>query len=432
MKLLLFCLLTLTNYANASFFESFGASSSSLASAGQSADTQDMDVNYYHPSMVSGLEKLGYSFSFSHVETQFKTMDNVVVLSPVNSNKSSEVYNDVDPNPSHLNLLTGHGAFEFFPELGIRLGLSFVVPSDKIYESATLDTYLPEYVNYKTRLNRPMFSFNFSKSISEYMTSIGLIASTKASGSAQLVATENGSAQKSSGNVDFSAAPVTAPIISVARKFSNWTYSLTYQRYMRSKIETDVDGYTPIGASSLAYSLNLQATLYFDPTTVRMSATHKWDRYNFLATLEYQDWREFEAPILTIKNTGGIIQGSTEYQESHGKQILVPKLAFGYAAAEKHKFTIGALYRPSAIESDLDTNGTLIDPNTYSLSFGETYQYSKLTQFTVGLNYTHIIEESVNKSSNREDGTAGEKIGAPGYEISGDIFVLSFGLNWLI
>ena len=112
--------------------------------------------------------------------------------------------------------------------------------------------------------------------------------------------------------------------------------------------------------------------------------------------------------------------------------ILIPKIAGSYQLYEKHNLSLGMSYRPGAIESDLKKNGTLIDPNTISLSFADRYRLAKNFDLTGALNITQIVEDSVEKTDTREDGTSGDKIGSPGYDIAGNIFVLSFGLSWLL
>jgi long-subunit fatty acid transport protein len=433
MKFLAWIWIFIPVFAHSSYFETFGASAKSMAMGGQISSIDQAESNYYHPAIMGLSKRTGYSLNLGYVSSALKKMDDIVVLSPVNSNKTSSVYRDLDPNTDDLTMLSGHGVFNFYPDMGIKLGLSFTTEINRLYDSATLDPYLPEYVNFKNRLNRPLFAVNLAKSFGQTAYALGFIASTKASGNASMVATENGDAQKSSGVIAYSAAPVTAPTFSIARKYKEWLFALSYQRYLRSKLETSVEGYTPIGVSSLPYALDMQTTMFFDPTIIRLGSSRTFRKTTFSMTLEYQIWDEFESPILKLKNTGGIIQGSTSYQSIDTQNILIPKLGLSYQFNSKHTMNLGLQYRPSAIDSDLKNNGTLIDPETTSFALGHSFQWQSKATFNTTLHYTHIHSQDVEKSAGtREDGTAGDKLGAPGYEVAGHLIVLSFGLNWLI
>jgi long-subunit fatty acid transport protein len=428
MKIALFLILCSTS-SFASLFETFGASGQSMSLAGQADLETPATFNYYHPSLLADHKGSSYSFSYFMIESSFEQM-NIVTESPVNSSSVTDSVNRYDPNPTSFQMISGHGSFDFIPRFKIKLGLSFTTPSDRVIDATTLDPYLPEYANYKSRLARPVFLANLARKFGTFNASLGVLINNKGRGNANIIATENGSTtQTSSANIAFSAEPLITPIISFSQK--NW--AITYQQSARSNLETQAGGYFVVGAgTNVPYSLKLDSTMYFDPTIIRVSRWFKFKRFKVMSTVEYQDWTRYKEPILQLTNTGGVINGSTRFQEINASSILIPKLGVDYLAYEKLSLSMGFSYRPSAIDSNLQDNGTLIDPETLNIGLGLRYRLYQDMNIVSSLGYTQLLNETIVKSNNREDGTVGTKIGGPRYDIKGSIIVLSFGLNWLI
>jgi hypothetical protein len=55
--------------------------------------------------------------------------------------------------------------------------------------------------------------------------------------------------------------------------------------------------------------------------------------------------------------------------------------------------------------------------------------WSKDVHLGAAVQYHHLLDKKVTKSPNQENGTAGPKIGSPGYDIGGYILAGSFGVK---
>ena len=56
--------------------------------------------------------------------------------------------------------------------------------------------------------------------------------------------------------------------------------------------------------------------------------------------------------------------------------------------------------------------------------------WSKDVHLGASVQYHHMMDKRVTKSANQENGAAGQKIGAPGYDIGGYILAGSFGVKF--
>ena len=226
--------------------------------------------------------------------------------------------------------------------------------------------------------------------------------------------------------MQFNAEPSAAFNFSLSKE-SKWGLSyFSYQDQMKSKFENTARGFTPVGAT-LNYNWDLSSVLFYDPVIIRLGHKYK----NFIATLEYQDWSGYETPILQMEAGSSSTLISSQLEENFSTDsILIPKIGYMYKG-----FSFGASYKPSPLKLKAGSSGNSVDTSFYSTSVGYKRSFTLFEQdimFKSGFTYHFLETQTVSKDPLRENGTVGNKIGAPNYEIGGDVYALSIGLSWVL
>jgi hypothetical protein len=147
--------------------------------------------------------------------------------------------------------------------------------------------------------------------------------------------------------------------------------------------------------------------------------------------MEYQDWSGYEAPILKLKGKNSSILISSSPEENFTtRSVLIPR--FGYL---HNNFSFGAAYRPSPLKRNQGASGNSVDTDSLITSLGYKKAFSLFTQdfiFKSGFSYHFLQTQTVKKDPNRENGSVGNKIGYPKYDIGGNVYALSIGLSWVL
>lgn len=415
----------------------YGASAKSIGLAGQySAEQGDAQNNYYHPSLLAFAKNNVYSISTISNNTEFKNIENVVVQNQLSDSTSSAQYGEIATNYKATHNLLFHANLPLFKRrLTSRLGISFITPINKLIEMDTGEQYKPEYVMYRARNQRTLFFLNVAKPITENQAaSIGLLTGIETSGSSQIIARGLGDTEPSLGRMQFESSPIASLALSWSMRFGKDNLAITFQDKMENKLKTQAYGFSPTGAGKLLYRLNLESLHYFDPRILRISYQKTKQKMKFISTLELQDWSDYKTPKLTIDGQTGF-NSSVDYEQIDAKMIMVPKFAISYSPNEINSYSLGLHYRPSPFSSNLNQAGNSIDPDIIGLSLGVGHKFKILNEnFTAycSASYYHLVEQQINKTNGLEDGTSGQKIGYPGYEIGGSVQTLALGLDWMI
>lgn len=372
------------------------------------------------------------------IQTNFKEIDNVVVRNKVSDNVNSDQYGNVDTDYS----ATIMGAFHINVPvmkrlLKTRLALSIYAPLKNLLETSSGDFYAPEYVLYRTRYNRTQFGFSFAQPISKrFAVSLGFASGVQTSGETYIVARGFGDSEPSSGKLKFVAKPSAALRVSLVWRTETDLYYFTFQDEMKNELSTNAAGYTPISAGNgLPFDLTLESLLYYDPLIARIgNVMHFKNKMTLNWMIEYQDWSHFETPKVKIISRDGF-NSSTDYENLDLNNIFIPKVGITYPLSDNWTLQAGAFYRQTPIKSDLNLSGNSIDADVLSTSVGLTRSVNfKGESFELNTMLTNQIlkNQDVTKTSGREDGSNGEKIGSPGYSVGGSVQIVSFGINWKI
>lgn len=408
--------------------EYFGASASTMAIGNQSNFTSSDAANgVYNPALLAENESTAFSVNIFAVHTDFKKIEDVVITSPVNSGESSDILGDVDTKYKDQYLTSLHGSFKLFKKINSKINFSLFLPFEKVLESSTGDPYRPEYVMYRSRFKRTVFYTSYAQKLETFSFSVGGISGIQSNGETYVVAKDSGSPTPSSGKLQFNARPSMALVLSLYKKFSKFEGYFTFQDEVKSKIKNTATGYTPVGGSSLKYNLGLESLLFYDPRIYRVGTKFK----HLLMSLEYQDWSGYKAPILDMKNNGGVLVSSETVQNFKTRNILIPKIGLTLS-----DFSFGLSYRQSPLELKSGASGNSLDTNSMIFSLGHNKKIEFFEQnftFTTAFQFQKLEDKTITKSPNRENGdNSGQKIGGPSYKAGGEVYALSFGVNWIL
>jgi long-subunit fatty acid transport protein len=235
----------------------------------------------------------------------------------------------------------------------------------------------------------------------------------------------------SNGSAKTSIKPSLGAIVSAVYRSEYSISYFTFQQEMKSNLEAIATGDISDPPLTLI-NLGLESMIYYDPHTLRFGHTQKFDNIEFFMSLEYQLWDNYKAPTIRIANLGGSVRASRDFEQLQLKNIFVPKLGLKYSINEKMDIMAGLSYRQSPFDGDFSGAGNTVDSDVFMLSTGGTYAlqlFGKDLKLGASLQYHKMTEQTITKTSGQEDGSAGLKIGSPGYNIGGNIIVASTGVQ---
>jgi long-subunit fatty acid transport protein len=433
MKIILFTLFFCQiPFANASYPEFFGASFSTTAIGNQSTmDPNDPSNNYYTPALLGFSNKVNVLMQASTTATTFKRMANIVVTNTTNS--SSQTTGNVENDYPVFN----GGGLHFALPIGYEhlgtLGLSIFLPIGNLIETNSGNPFLPEYVLFHSRYRRTSVYLNFARKWSDDLAwSLGTILGFQATADVKANLSLNGGIYGSSGQARSKIAPALGVIASVVKKFDNSSIYLTYQQEMKSNLHAAVSGEITNPSLTL-FESGMDSMIFYDPHTFRFGTSYDFGQAQIYAGAEYQIWSGYIPPLIYIKKTGGAVVSSSNYEHIVVRDTINPRVGIKLNLTDRWTAGLGAGYRMTPLDGDFSGSGNSLDSNTYILSTGLQYRvviWSKDVILGTSVEYQQLEKKHVTKSSGQEDGTAGSKIGAGGYDIEGSALASSFGIKF--
>lgn len=433
--LLLFSLLVFN--AHASYPELFGASFSTSSIGNQAnLDMNDPSNNYYAPSVLGFSKRVNVLVQGTHTHTEFKAISNVIVSNTSTSSGSAVVGNISNKYPDffgsslHLALPIG---YEDHGTLG-TLGISIFMPVGKLIETNSGNAFLPEYVLYHSRYQRTSIYANFAHAFTEdFAISLGTIVGFQASADVSADLTLNGSSTYgSSASASSKISPSIGAILSATKKINTNKVYFTYQQEMKSNLHAHAAGEitSPL---PLLFDSNVDSVIFYDPHTFRFGGDYSFFNFQLFAGLEYQLWTGYKTPIITITKTAGVMEPSRNYEVLKTQNTINPRLGLKHNLTDRWNYSIGFNYHQTPIKSDFSGSGNSIDTDSYIYTGGLQYRmviWSKDVSLGTSIEYHKLKNKQVTKTTTEENGSAGSKIGSPGYTIGGKIMAGSFGIKF--
>lgn len=423
------------NLSYASIPEFFGAGPITGALGGQySASKRDPQNNVYHPSLLGQNKKVVFDFSFLQIQPTFNKIDNVLIKSSINDSSSTNQNGEVNTDYPTTNNFSLHASL---PITGIgSLNISLFLPVFSLMETNSGDPHLPEYIMHRARYKRTQAYFNYAHPLTDaWAISIGGVLGFQAGGRVNSLLNLGTSSTGSLSSSRLKVEPEMSLILSTSYQTEERSLALTVQQEMENnlKIQTFIKTGQPVPTPN---EMTIESMNYYDPWIVRLSYSELFiDSLKLIGTLEYQMWDGYSTPKMKLIKNEGIVLGSSEYENLQTKNILTPKLGLTYNFDESLVGALGFSYRPTPIKGDFSGPGNSIDTNSLSTSAGLSYQtnlFSQSMEFGGALQYTKLEEKTVTKTSNKEDGSSGTKLGSPTYTIGGDIIAFFVGLKWYL
>lgn len=430
-------LLAFFNFSNASVPEYFGTSAKSMGLGGQATGlSKDASNNYYMASQLAYTNETSYSVNFFAVQSQFDSIENVVIRNQISTGDLTPVIGNVDTEDDLRMMLGLHGSFSLFKKWQTKLGLSLFAPAGDLAEINSGDPFLPEYALYKSRYYRPQVFGNIIQRFnptSPWAASLGVHAGFATSAETFLVTRLNGDTYPSWAKAKVKVKPAIGLLASLSYKLERGYLGVAFQQGIKSKLDANAVGLAPLGgASSLAFAADISSLVAYDPMILRATWSHAFTTWKIVTSLEYQFWDNYESSHLQIAS-GSVVNGTRSYEQLETQNIFIPKIGAEWRIDPKFSIRAGYFYRPTPLVKDHSLAGNTLDADVHALSLGLGYMANIAGQgieFSLGFQYQQLVSEHVEKVTTLEDGTPGQMIGSGGYDIGGSIIALSLGAKW--
>lgn len=330
----------------------------------------------------------------------------------------------------------------------LAFGVTTFVPWEQLALVDSGETYIPEYVLYRARTQRPQFEVAASAQATEHF-SLG-------------VGIHFGSALTSNGTVlvqTDSSLPSTLRISASAKTKASPYFGLAYSSEPTSTNPTTTAGFVfrlPLSSTNqlnvssgargigniatLDFNFKALSTVYYDPMSLELGGTVAYtDSARLFLEADYQFWSKFEAPSVSIQDPRtttcdsgspcGILISSSQNPAYAYHNILIPKVAHEWKLGTQ-SIRLGYAYRPSILAHPNNGAGNYLDPPKHLINAGYGMEFKKFLSFDTPCNvdfhasYQQLVTQKITKSQGDElgQGVGDLKIGAPGYEAGGKIF----------
>jgi len=428
--ILLLLIVAPTAYGN--FAEMFGSSATTSSIGNQAnGDASDPGNAFYLPALMAMHDRTSFSMAAATVKTNFHDINNIITDNartssdpsvPISGDVNTD-YPDVYNSAININLPLARNTG--------NIALSIFNPIGSLMEFNSGDSFLPEYVMHRARYKRTLIYGNYAKKLSpDIAWSIGFLFGIQSGGDAENQSALNGSSYGSSASMKVKARPTFAGAFSVLKKFKKSLLYFSYQQEMKSNTTVRANGVET--NTSIPYDTTFETMTYFDPHVFRLGYVAKqFSHIHFFTSVEYQMWENYKTPVIRItKNSGSAIIGSDNAENIKTTNIIVPKFGMNFLITDKLTFAVGVNYRKSPLDSDFSGAGNSLDTDSLTSTTGLSYDLSIFgldIELAGSFQYHKLKDKTVNKSANMENGLPGQKVGAGGYKIGGDIYVASLG-----
>lgn len=438
--------------ANVGLDYGFGPQTAALAGAG-AAYGFGAFAAYHNPAGLpfQGTKRLKLQLGVKLMKPRFIEIDNVVTENNYTSDQVTVSNVDTDYR-STLGQEFGL-VYRLFPDsANLTFGMTGFLPLEQIAFMDSGETYVPEYVLYRSRTQRPQLELGFGADITpQFHVGAGLHFAFTLTG-AGTVFLQTDTSIPSTMRISASLKPKVGPQFGVLYTSEVTTPEeaprYTWGAVLRTPVSSDnaiylrsAGRFLGTGAGALDFHFDAISTLFYDPLTLETGATVLLAPNNRLYfQIEFQRWSKFEPPALLIVNptNEACTTGNCAIPISPGqlpilvyRDIWVPRLADEIQIG-RITLRAGYAYRQSIFSDDGNGPsgaGNYLDPSKHIFTAGAGIHFLHFLNFDVpcdidfNLALHHLVTQHVVKTDGDEAGTVtGSKIGAPGYDAGGNIF----------
>ncbi|MBL7717146.1 MAG: hypothetical protein JNL01_16905 [Bdellovibrionales bacterium] len=439
--------LTFTTSAWGNLLENVGASSSSAAMAGISAQGPgSQTAALSNPALLSGssnrTERLKLQFSVVSLVPSFDPINNVVTANDYATGTSTPtIVGNVD-NDYKTTLGTILSAnYRFGENQKWGAGIFAYIPTLQMFYSDSGEAYVPEYILHRSRTQRPQIALGAARSLSSsFSVGFGGQVAYSLTGNGNVLLSQSGS-NPSAMRFSASMKPLLQPYVGAAWEPSaKLATGLVFRFPRTSDINFTLNsGARVLGSlGALDFNLKAAAAMSYDPMSIELAQTLKLtDTLTTIAQLDVQFWDKFEPSAMNIECSSNciVVVNPSKNPAFDFRNIVIPRLGLEWKRP-KWTFRSGYAYRPGIIaQGALSGAGNLLDPSRHTISAGAGFTGAKFLEFDAPytldfhVQYQSLVSEKVTKTSGNEVGAAGSKIGSPGYTVGGKLFGAGLSLT---
>lgn len=411
--------------------------------------------SYYNPAATAldRHQRLIFSFGLIDMIPMFKPMQNIVVSNDFTGD-TSEITATVDNKDYRATFGQAIGlSYLLFPEFHhLSFGLTAFVPINQLGYFNTGDPYIPEFVLYRARTQRPQFELGFGGQVTPRLyLGVGMHMSYSLTGSTSIFL-QTSSARTSSMTFEASLKPKFAPYFGVYYDSSD-QFSLTgaskeasgeftagavvrFPVASANSLDVNANARALGNIASLPFSFKAISSFFYDPYTLELGASYKLaSPLRVLAQMDYQVWSKYEAPAISFTDPStcvsrpcGVAISPTQNPSFELRNTLKPHGGVEYALGESSTLLrVGYAYHQSIFKSVPNGNGNYLDPSKHIFSAGVGFKFNHFLNYETPWNldlfgsWHQLITQTITKTANDERGLTGNKVGSPGYEAGGKI-----------
>lgn len=449
----------ITVSANVGDAYGFGSKSAALGGTG-AGWVNDGYAAYSNPASLAQRQeqRLTLSYGLLYMSPNLSPINGVVVENSFNSDRApgNPRVDSVDTATSAYRNTFGQViglSYHLFPEVfNFSLGVVAFLPIEQLAYMDTGEAYLPEYVMYRARTQRPQVELGAGAALGRGLhLGVGLhVAYSLTSNAPVFINTGDGttSSIRFSASMKPKVSPYFGAYFSTSPKFSAglvFRLPATYDNSMTLSSGARVFG----KSAAIDFSFLANSVLYYDPMTLEMGASLV--ETAFLKTfvqLDYQFWSNFQVPALQMTQpanpctTGDSSCGplpSVSIQSLPVYSFIntwVPRVGQEIAISSAMTLRLGYAYRHSILNGISNGIGNYIDPPKHVLNAGVGIHFLSLpglkcpADLDFHMSYQKLVSQTVVKGSpvQNEGGVANDpKIGSTwpdpsvGYQAGGNI-----------
>ena len=439
----------------------FGSKTQALSGIG-TVLSSDAFSAYHNPAGLALLRvntpnenHLLLSVGMLYMQPSFLPIDQTLVQNSFNADDDKISTVDTSYQPTYGQQLAL--AYQFFPETHrLTIGIATFFPTEHLANMDTGESYVPEYVLYRSRTQRPQIEMGVGMRVSDDLQ-IGMgvhLAYSLSSSASVFINTRPSSI--SSMRFIAQLKPKIAPYFGILyTPEKGEVFSLGAVLRLPAKSDNAVTLNTAAGFfgdfAAIDFNFNGYSTLFYDPLALEIGASLKLFEWGTLyVQLDYQRWSAFQAPALIIQQPTttqceALGNGPCSIQIAPGilppyqyADLFIPRIAEEIRVGSHSVVRAGYAYRGSIIQGSLNENGNFLDPPKHMLNLGLGIEFDHFlnlaipARFDVNFAYHWLVRQQIIKTPGNEAGIPSDrKIGDPGYEAGGCVYGGGISLSLL-
>jgi hypothetical protein len=424
-----------------------GSRSTALAGAAGSWNQGGFSA-YSNPAALAlaGQRRLQLSYGWTLMDPSFTPIEGVTLENSYNGDRNStnERVGDVTDNyRTVLGQLVG-ASYVIAPDWhGLTAGATLYSPFDQLGFVDTGETFIPEYVLYRARNQRPQLELGLGARLGDRLTlgagahvSFGLSATGTLFLQAQ-------SGKPSTLRVTASVKPKASPVAGWLWNGGSYTLSQVVRLANSARSEMNFNSSARAFGDLAALDVQFSAlsSLFYDPLAIETGWSWQYSpSARLIVQLDLQGWRSFSPPAALIRQpeddctisagtstcaglevSAGILPGYPL------RNIAIPRLAHEWSSGST-AIRAGYAYRPGIFSAPPTGAGNYLDPSRHMASLGAGWRFGTESGFPAPIEldahliFHQLVSQQIEKTSGTEAGDAGTKIGAPGYSAGGRVW----------